>query len=183
MVAVPIFIMFKLFRTFFKIGIFTIGGGYVMLPLIRETVIKKEGWLSEERFLELLTVAQGAPGAMAINLSILIGLELSGLKGALVAMAGTILPSFVSIIMVASILTRFFAKPYIHAFFQGAIPAVAGIIAGTVWHLGKEGIKSLPAFFYALLILILLIFLKLNPILVILTSLAIATAFGSRRLR
>src|SRR3989339_1293767 len=103
--------LLKIFLNFLKIGAFSIGGGYAMLPLIRELTVKKERWVSEEKFLELLTLAQGTPGVMAANLAILIGLELNGLKGAFVALSGTILPSLISITLIAAVLTQFFQNP------------------------------------------------------------------------
>ena len=164
--------LFRIFLTFFKIGFFTIGGGYAMLPLVREVVVKKERWVSEERFLELLVLAQGTPGIMAGNLAILIGLELNGIKGALVALSGAVLPSLISIVLVAAVLTQFFQNPAVIAFFKGALPAVVGIIAAVVWQLSREGIKTNDSFLLALLALLLLVTLKINPILVIIFGLA-----------
>jgi len=159
--------LFQIFLTFFKIGSFTIGGGYVMLPLVREAVVKKRGWISEERFLELLVLAQGTPGVMAVNLSTLIGLELYGLKGAMVACGGSVFPSFLSIVVVAILFTRFFQSPMVVAFFRGALPAVVGIIAGVVWQLGRQNIRTKTSFFFALTAFALMVLFKINPILVI----------------
>jgi len=168
--------LLNLFRSFLKIGTFAIGGGYAMLPLVRETVLKKERWVSEEKFFELMTLAQGAPGIFAVNLSILIGFELAGLRGALAAMAGAVLPAFASVTLIAAVLTRYLNQPTVNAFFQGAIPAVAGIIAATVWQMGKEGIRSLAGLLFGLLALILIVGLRVNPILVIFLSLILVLA-------
>ena len=163
----------KIFLNFLKIGAFSIGGGYAMLPLIRELVVKKEKWISEERFLELLTLAQGTPGTMAVNLAILIGLELNGLKGALVSLSGAVLPSLISITLIAAVLTRFFQNPDVIAFFKGALPAVVGIIAAVVWQLARKGIKTKRSLLFALISFILLVAFKINPILVIIFGLSL----------
>ena len=84
------------FSTFFKIGTFTIGGGYAMVPLIEEEVVNKKKWLSHENFIDLLAVAQSVPGVFAVNLSIFIGYKLKKFPGALAMALGTILPSFLS---------------------------------------------------------------------------------------
>ncbi|HNQ34683.1 MAG TPA: chromate transporter [bacterium] len=159
------------FLAFFKIGGFTIGGGYAMLPLVREMVVRRKGWISEERFLELLTIAQGTPGVMMVNLSTLIGLELGGLRVALLAVSGAILPSFLSILLIASVLSRFMGNPAVLAFFRGAVPAVVGIIGGVVLQLAWRHLRRPESILAALAALGLLIGLGVNPILVILAAL------------
>jgi len=168
--------LLKIFFNFLKIGAFSIGGGYAMLPLVRELTVKKEKWVSEEKFLELLTLAQGTPGAMAVNLAILIGLELDGLKGALVALSGTIIPSLISITLIAAVLTQFFQNPNVIGFFKGALPAVVGIIAAVVWQLARKGIKTKRSLLFALISFILLAAFKINPILVIIFGLSLVLA-------
>lgn len=159
------------FLAFFKIGGFTIGGGYAMLPLVREMVVRRKGWISEERFLELLTIAQGTPGVMMVNLSTLIGLELGGLRVALLAVSGAVLPSFLSILLIASVLCRFMDNPAVLAFFRGAVPAVVGIIAGVVLQLAWRHLRRWETALAALAALGLLIGPGVNPILVILAAL------------
>ena len=85
------------FKTFFRIGAFTIGGGYAMIPMIESEVVDKHKWLSKEEFLDLIAVAQSCPGVFAINMSIFIGYKLRKIKGAIAASTGTALPSFVII--------------------------------------------------------------------------------------
>ena len=158
----------RIFLNFLKIGTFSIGGGYAMLPLARELIVKKEKWVPEEKFLELLTLAQGTPGVMAVNLSILIGLELAGTKGAVIALIGSTLPAFVSTVLIASVLTRFFENTYVLAFLKGALPAAVGIIAAFVWQIGKKGFKTKEHLLLAVLAFVLLVFLKINPMFIVL---------------
>ena len=84
--------MLKLFITFFKIGLFTLGGGYAMIPLIERDVVERNRWVSKEEFLDLLAVAQAAPGVFAVNISIFIGYKLRGVWGSIVAAIGNVLP-------------------------------------------------------------------------------------------
>ena len=85
-----------IFASFFKIGLFTFGGGYAMLPLIEQELIAKRGWIEHKEFLDLLTLAQSVPGPIAINTSVFVGYKMRGLKGAVAALLGSVLPSFVS---------------------------------------------------------------------------------------
>lgn len=86
-----------IFASFFKIGLFTFGGGYAMLPLIEQELIAKRGWIEHKEFLDLLTLAQSVPGPIAINTSVFVGYKMRGLKGAVAALLGSVLPSFVII--------------------------------------------------------------------------------------
>ena len=85
---------FEMFKAFFKVGAFTIGGGYAMLPFIQDEVVEKNGWLTTEEFLDVLAIAEVTPGPVAVNTSTYVGYKLKGIKGAIVCTLGTILPSF-----------------------------------------------------------------------------------------
>lgn len=96
---------FQLFSTFFKIGSFTFGGGWAMISIIQREVVEKCHWIKQEEFLDLLAIAQSMPGILAVNISTIIGDRLKGVKGSLAAALGTILPSFIIILMIAIFLT------------------------------------------------------------------------------
>ena len=91
----------ELFSIFFKIGLFTIGGGYAMIPLIEEEVVKKHRWITHEEFADLLAIAQSLPGVFAVNMAIFIGNKLYGSKGSVCATLGSVLPSFLIILLIA----------------------------------------------------------------------------------
>ena len=95
----------QLFSTFFKIGSFTFGGGWAMISIIQREVVEKHHWIKQEEFLDLLAIAQSMPGILAVNISTVIGDRLKGVKGSLAAALGTILPSFIIILMIAIFLT------------------------------------------------------------------------------
>ncbi|MDR2086043.1 MAG: chromate transporter [Dysgonamonadaceae bacterium] len=128
----------KIFCTFAKIGLFTIGGGYAMLPLVQKEVVDRKKWLSSEEFIDLLALSQSIPGIMAINISIAAGYKLKKNKGSIVATLGTILPSFVIILAIAMFFRSFQENPYINKMFMAIRPAVVALVAVPVFTTAKE---------------------------------------------
>ncbi len=127
-------IFVKLFLTFFKIGAFTFGGGWAMISIIEKEVVDKNHWIEKDEFLDLLAVAQSLPGVFAVNISVAVGDKLRGMKGAVVASIGTILPSFLIILCIAIFLTPDLIKnnPTLSAIFMGIRPAVVALIIAPV---------------------------------------------------
>lgn len=118
----------QLFTTFFKIGGFTFGGGWAMIPLIEHEVVDKYHWIDKEEFLDELAVAQSLPGILAVNISVLVGNKLRGFKGSFVAAMGTILPSFVVILLIAIFFSQIYNNPTVASIFKGIRPAVVALI-------------------------------------------------------
>lgn len=116
-----------LFWTFAKIGMFTIGGGYAMIPLIEREIVKKK-WMSREDFLEMFALTQSLPGVFAVNISIFVGYKLHKVKGSLVCALATILPSFVIMMLIAVFFTRFQDNEIVVRIFKGIRPAVVALI-------------------------------------------------------
>ncbi len=123
----------QMFFTFLKIGAFTLGGGYAMIPLIQAEVVNKRRWIDEEEFLNMLALAQSAPGVMAANAAIFIGYKMRGWKGIVATLLGSILPSFVIILLIATVFTLFRELPAIEAIFKGIRPAVVALIAAPLY--------------------------------------------------
>jgi chromate transporter len=121
--------LFDLFKTFFRIGLFTIGGGYAMIPLIEEEVENRHQWIKREEMLDLIAIAQSCPGVFAINISIFVGYKLQRLRGALVSTLGTALPSFIIILLIAIFFRAFEDNRVVAAMFRGIRPAVVALIA------------------------------------------------------
>lgn len=119
-----------LFLEFFMIGLFTIGGGYAMIPLVRELVLKYN-WMSETEFYNFLGVCESTPGPIAINMATYVGSTQGGLLGSILATLGVVLPSFIIIILVASILKKVIKNKYFQAFLNGVKPVVIALIFGT----------------------------------------------------
>ena len=103
----------KLFWIFFKLGLFTFGGGYAMIPQIKEIVIEKEKWLSEDEMLELLAIAESTPGPIAINMATYIGYQRKGFLGSLFSTLGVILPSMIIIFIISLFFDKFLANEYV----------------------------------------------------------------------
>ena len=117
----------KLFATFAKIGMFTIGGGYAMIPLIEREIVKKK-WMSKEEFLEMFALTQSLPGVFAVNISIFVGYKMYKIKGGLVCALATILPSFVIMLLIAMFFARFQDNEIMIRIFNGIRPAVVALI-------------------------------------------------------
>lgn len=127
----------ELFWSFFKIGIFTFGGGYAMIPLIEEEMIGRRGWIDHEEFIELLTLAQSSPGPIAINTSVFVGYKMRGLKGAAAAILGVVVPSFVIILLIAIFFADIRHNRIVDAAFKGMRPAVVALIIAPVLTMSK----------------------------------------------
>ena len=127
----------KLFISFFKIGAFTFGGGWAMIPLIEREVVDKQNWIKREDFVDALAIAQSLPGVLAVNISILIGNKLRGLKGCLTATLGTILPSFLIILAIAIWFVQTYDNRVVERIFKGIRPAVVALIVSPVFSTAK----------------------------------------------
>ncbi|MDR0880355.1 MAG: chromate transporter [Clostridioides sp.] len=120
--------MLKLFFTFLKIGAFTFGGGYAMIPLIQDELVVKQGLLSEEEFLDYLSIAQSYPGVLAINISVLLGYRLYKIPGVLICALGSALPSFCIVIVVSYLYFAHASSKILDGFFRGVAPVVIALI-------------------------------------------------------
>ncbi len=131
----------NLFLTFFKIGAFTVGGGYAMIPLIEEAIVKKRRWMDSAQFMDMIAVSQSAPGVIAINSAVSVGYRVSGIPGALVATCGAALPSFL-IIMVIAMFFLNFQHEYLASFFTGVRPAVTVLLVLAAINMGKKAVND-----------------------------------------
>ncbi len=182
-------IYLELFLNFLKIGAFTFGGGYAMLPLIQEQV-KAHGWLTDEELINFIAVSESTPGPFAINISTYVGMETGGLFGAFCATFGVVLPSFVIILIVAKCLDRFWESGVIKGCMAGLKPAVIGLIAAAVVSTGKTVLfpngMTVSSFSTSSFIIPALIFVgmsvlalkKVHPIIIILLSGVIGIVAG-----
>lgn len=162
--------LIKLFTIFFKIGAFTFGGGYAMIPLIQEEIVNKNEWIEEEEFLDIIALAQSIPGALAINTAAYIGYKKFGLRGAVIACLGAVLPSFFIILFIAKFLIGSINKDLMEKIFKGIRPAVVSLILVAVIKL-KKGVKK-TTFSYVVVIatVILITVFKVHPIFIIIAS-------------
>ncbi|MBR4046490.1 MAG: chromate transporter [Alistipes sp.] len=129
--------LFEIFWSFLKIGAFTFGGGYAMIPLIQHEVINNRSWLSKEEFIELLTIAQAAPGPIALNTAVFVGYKHRGYWGAVSAVLGVVIPSFTIILFVAIFFASMRDNRWVDAAFKGMRPAVVALIVAPIVGLAK----------------------------------------------
>lgn len=128
----------ELFVTFCKIGAFTFGGGYAMIPLIRREVVEEKKWLAEEEMFDLIAIAESTPGPLAINAATFVGNRVGGVRGALAATLGVVLPSFLIILLIAGVLTRVEHFPIVQKAFQGIRAGVLVLIASALISLFRQ---------------------------------------------
>lgn len=163
-------IIFDIFLSIFKIGAFTFGGGYAMIPLIEEEVVNNKGWLSKEEFVDILIVAQSLPGALAVNTSIFLGYKISGILGAITTLIAVILPSFFIILIIAIFFMQFRDNYYINAAFQGITAAVPILVLVGAISLSRGLSKNLRTILTIIIALIALMFFNIHPVLVVVIS-------------
>ncbi|HHU32800.1 MAG TPA: chromate transporter [Clostridia bacterium] len=131
-------LFFKLFLYTFYLSAFTFGGGYVIVPLMRKKFVEQLQWIEEDEMLNLISIAQSAPGAMAVNTSILVGYHLAGFLGAFVTILGTILPPLITLSLIALIYTAFKESRVVNAVLKGMSAGVAAVVLDAVIKMGKR---------------------------------------------
>lgn len=152
-----------LFAAFFRIGLFTFGGGFAMLPLIEKEVVEKLGWAEKEEILDIFALAQSVPGAIGVNTAVFIGGRLYGVPGAIVALLGVVTPSILIILIIAQFFVQFQTNPYVASAFNGVRAAVVGLIAAAAVRVGREAIIDRFGLVIALGALLLSVF-KIIPV-------------------
>ena len=155
--------LIQVFLIFAKMGAFTIGGGYAMIPLIEKELLKRE-WISSDELQDIIVLAQSAPGLLAVNMAIYTGYRLAGFKGSVVASVGAVLPSFVIILAIAML--------------QGVRPVAVALILVPAANMAKAGCKSWWAYLMAAATLFAVAFLKVSPIWIILTTIVVAVGIA-----
>lgn len=160
----------KLFKTFVKIGAFTLGGGYAMIPIIEAEVVDRHKWIDKDEFLDLIAIAQSCPGVFAVNISIFIGYKLRGVRGAICTAMGASLPSFLIILLIAMFFHSFMNVPWIAAMFNGIRPAVVALIAVPTFNLAKSAGITLVNCWIPIISALLIWAIGVNPIFIIIAA-------------
>jgi len=160
-------LMLKLFSTFFKIGLFSFGGGYAMIPLIEKEIVDKRGWVAKDEIVDVLAVAQSTPGAVAVNSATAVGYKIAGFKGAVASTFGVAVPSFTIIITIAAFFSRFKDYVVVKSAFSGIGAAVVALIVTAAISVSKNSIKDRVDILVASITFLLVAFLKVNPIFLI----------------
>lgn len=165
---------FEMFKAFFKIGAFTIGGGYAMVPLIQDEVVEKKEWLSDEEFVDIMAIAEITPGPVAVNTSTYVGYKLKGVKGSIVCTLSTVLPSFLIILLIVTSLWKYRNNAIIEKAFLGIRPAVAALVFSAVYKIGKGMNVNKYMLAIGLITVLAVVVFNVSPIIIILV-----VAFGS----
>ena len=163
-------IYLEIFTTFSKIGAFTIGGGYAMIPVIQKEIVDKREWVNNEEFMDMLAISQSAPGILAINISIFIGQRLRGIKGSIIAAIGTALPSFVMILLIAMFFNNFRDNEIVNRVFMGIRPVVVALIAVPLISLSKSTKLNRYTSFIPAISVLLIVMLGISPVYLIIAG-------------
>ena len=169
--------LLKLFTTFLRIGLFTIGGGYVMIPMIQREVVERNGWISQEDFLDLLAISQAAPGVFAVNISIFIGYRMRKTTGSIVCATGTVIPSVAIILLIALFFQQVRDNPLIENIFKGIRPAVTALILVPTLKLAKAAQLNRFTIWVPALTAIAIWALGVSPVIIIAVTIAGAVLY------
>jgi len=169
--------LWNIFTVFAKIGAFTIGGGYAMIPLIEAEMLKR-GWISQDDMPDIIVLAQSAPGILAVNMAIYSGYRLRGLRGAIAASIGAVLPSFLIILLIAMLFTGIKDNPTVVKIFKGIRPVAVGLILVPAVNLAKKGCRKWWSWAVLAASLVAVVLLKVSPIYIILVTIIIAVAIS-----
>ncbi len=173
--------LFEMFFCFFKIGAFTFGGGYAMIPLIEKEFVDNKGWISKDDFVDIIVLSQSLPGALAINSSLFVGYKIFGVIGAIIALLGVVIPSFFIIIVISMLFVKFRNNPIVVQGFNGIKAAVPMLVLFAIISLSKSLKKNIPTLLIMVISIFLLLYFNLHPILLILFSIFCGIIFFRKK--
>lgn len=162
--------LFTLFWTFFKVGLFTFGGGYAMIPIMEKEIVQKHTWLSLTQFTDLIAISEMTPGPISVNAATFVGYKVAKFWGAVISTFGLVLPSFLIILAIASIFVHFQEQSLVQAVFKALRPAVFALIVVAAFSIGKTCVIDMRGLILALVVIFAIIFLKVHPILALVVS-------------
>ncbi len=157
-------ILIQLFVSFFKIGAFSFGGGYAMLPLLEKEVIKTHNWMSSREFIDIFAISEMTPGPIAVNSATFLGYKVAGFIGAFTATFAVILPSFIVISLIFAFILKFKNSPYVDWIFKGIRPIVLGLILAAGITVAKTSFIDIKSILIGGLLFYLVSFKKFNPL-------------------
>lgn len=163
-------LLWKLFSAFFKIGLFTFGGGYAMLPMLQREVVQHHGWVTEEEVLDYYAIGQCTPGVIAVNTATFVGTKLAGALGGAVATFAVVLPSLIIITAISTVLQNFSSYEMVQHAFAGIRVAVAALVVTSVWKLYRKGVKGAFSNGVFVASLVLTVVTDISPVWVVLVA-------------
>ena len=162
--------LLSMFFTFAKIGAFTLGGGYAMVPIMEKEIVDRKGWLTREEFMDILIVAQSTPGLFAINMASHIGNKARGVVGGIIGSLGVALPSIVVILLIAMFFRAFKDNVYVEKIFMGIRPAVVALIAAPCFSMARTAKITLNTLWIPIVACLLITAFGVSPIWIILVA-------------
>ncbi|UMZ75428.1 chromate transporter [Natranaerofaba carboxydovora] len=160
----------ELLWVFIKLGLFSFGGGYVMIPLIQREIIESRGWLDLDEFLDIMAIAEMTPGPLAINFATFVGYKIDGVTGSIIATIGVITPSLILILLIAFILNKYLSKDKVKVFFDGLRPAILGLILSAAVFIGFRAVDDIGGIIIGVGTCLLMLIKNWHPLLLILLS-------------
>lgn len=170
--------IYNLFFTFFKIGAFTFGGGYAMIPLMQREVVDKNKWITEEEMMDIVAIGESTPGPISINVATFVGYKLHKFWGAFFSTLGIVLPSFIVILIISYFLNDFMEIEIVRYAFSGIRVAIIALIIKALYSMYKQCSKNLLTYIIICLSFILITFFNINAIYVIILSALIALIYS-----
>ena len=170
-------VYWEIFLVFFRIGAFTFGGGYAMLPLIQNAVVDKKKWLDDKEFIDMLAIAQSMPGPIALNTAIFVGNKRRGVKGSIFSSLGIILPSFITILLLVIVFTQFRDNRGVEAVFKGIRPAVVALIFAPLLRMGRNAEITWSTLWIPIVIALVVGLLHVSPIYIILIAITLGLLY------
>ena len=167
-----------IFWSFFKVGTFTVGGGYAMIPLMQRELVDRHGWMSEEEFLDQVALSQAMPGVFAVNMATATGHRLRGFKGAAVAIVGNVMMPVVFILLLALFFRAFRDNVYVERIFLGLRPAVVALVAAPVFTLARSAKVTWSNVWIPVVSALLIWLLGVSPVLVVLAAVLGGLLYG-----
>lgn len=162
-------IFIELFYAFFVIGSFSFGGGYAILSFLQQEV-ERRGWMTTERFVDMIAISQSTPGPIAINMATFVGYETGGILGALVATLAVALPGMILMTLFALCFFHFYERAGTQAVFKGLRPAVVGLVAAAAWQIGKVAVVNGVAAAITVVAIVLIAKWKVSPVWLVIGS-------------
>lgn len=166
--------LLSLFFSFAKVGVFTIGGGYAMLPMLQREIVNNKHYATEEDVMNYFAIGQCTPGIIAVNTATFIGYKKRGVPGGIAATLGVVFPSFIIITLLASVISVFQSNIYFIKAFNGVRVSVCALITLSLYKMAKKSIKSFETLIFALLALCFELFLPVTPIIIVIASIIYA---------
>jgi len=170
--------LWQIYTSFFRIGLFTIGGGYAMLPMFQKEIIDKRGWIAQDRLLDIYAASQSLPGAIAFNASTFIGTIVAGVPGAIAASLGIATPSITIIMLIAEFVSKVMDIPVVEYALRGMSAAVVALIIHAAMRIGVRSTRTPIALALALISLVLVAFVRVNSVRIIVTAILCGVAYA-----